>query len=190
MESKTKLAQELGDEALEEFLAELTRTTGLTSGKVRELAAERGIEISRMASHRFLKSEYEPYLDRVRRSRSLAQALTAHSEDNVAGRIADAAAGSLGELVFSTVLELESTGGELDERLNQYELLSKTLQRLRSGDVARDALNLRVKALEDEKAERARLDEENRKKLLAVKERSGLSDEAQQMIEMALGMIQ
>lgn len=180
-ESKTKIAQELTPEQLAEFCDRLYKEKPDWKTIV-AIAGEYGVTVGRSAAFEFRNKEFEPWLAKLERQKNLAKFLADHADGTAAGTIADAAAAHLSQEVFEFLQESDVDINMYDEDgLEKANVLSKVIQRLRSGDHRMKALQMKIAEFED-----------TRKALTKALERGrqsggGLSAEALQEIEQHLG---
>ena len=151
--SKNKLAQELTPEQLQAFLEELAGVPrGEQVERIQELAEKHGINIGKSSAYNFRERELGPYLDRLRKRKELASAITEIGLDDSGMTLADAAAAELSQLSFDFITELD---GQLDltskQGLNVYKALTNGLASLRKGD--RDLIKQQSKMIEETKAD-------------------------------------
>lgn len=180
--SRTKIARELSAVELEAFLVVLREEKLLTGKRLRELAKEKGISIGHNSANEFLRKEFEPYLERIQRQSRLAQFLEENSRSGDANKIADAAAGELSQSLFEfiTVADLD-VNLHTKDGMKQADVLSKMLQRLRSGDHRLRLLEARLTEFETQRAAAIKaVDNPEFKK--------GTSRDAQNKLREALGM--
>lgn len=140
-ETKTKIAQELSPDELVEFCQALRDVPhGEMATRIMGLAKERGISIGRSAAYEFKNKEVMPFLRRLRmrveKAEQLKQAASGESNDS-AQTLADFTAGELSQIAFDAVSEFD---GKLDlstpEGLATFDILTKSVKRLRDGDRA------------------------------------------------------
>jgi hypothetical protein len=160
MSDRNKIAQALTVEELEKFLQALVKLPGnrRTLEGIKSAAAALEIEISIESARSFKNTTFANYLKRIERRREFAERV-ANVRDNSTGRtLADAAAENLAEQVFDLTEEL-GEGETLD--LKKASTVAFIISKIRQGDVAASALQLKVDDYErkererNEKAERA-----------------------------------
>lgn len=138
---RNRIATELTAEELQDFLAECTKTKGLTLKKVQELAATRGIEVGLMSAKSFRDTTYSRHLQRISKAGELAVQVAALKQAGAGHTIADAAAAVLSDQVLDAIVN-----GEEDMDLDA---MSKIVSRLRAGDVQVAALTHKIEQDKD-----------------------------------------
>lgn len=156
---RNKIAQELTIEQLDQFVAELAKLPGKqrTLAAIQHKAAELGITISLMSARAFRETTFEKHLQNLRRAQQIAGEVEAIEQGG--NTLADASAKLLSKRIFNQLLEAEDedVGGEVD-----LEKMSLALSRIRTGDVARAALEQKLRD-----AERREKDREEKNRLAA-----------------------
>lgn len=177
---RNKIARNLTPEQLDGFCERLAQMKGVTLEKVRDLAAEFGIEVSLMGAKTFRDSTFERYLAEVRAKREMAELVSSSAKSGLA--LSDGAASVLSQKLFDKLM----SGEDFDlEQLNGFSL---ALSRLRIGDQ-------RGKLLEAKLAEYEAKEEERRAKKAALQEQltkaknRGLTEETLAHIEEAIGLL-
>lgn len=186
-ETKTKIAQELTPEELAAFCAELAGVPhGEMAARIMAMAAERGISIGKSAAYEFRNKEAMPFIKRLQLRKEKAKLLKDHADDagtDSAQTLADHAAGELAQIAFDFVSELD---GVLDltskEGLETYDVLTKSIARLRSGD--RQMIKQMQAQLEKMQAEKKAA----QAIMQAAEKKGGISPETQRAIRKSLGM--
>lgn len=137
-QDRNKIATELSAEELHSLLAECIKTPGLTLAKVQELAAARGVSVSLMGAKSFRDTTFARHLQRIGKTRELAEQVSALRSAGAGHTIADAAAAILSDEVLDALVNPDPDAG-LD-----LDTMSKIVQRLRTGDAQVAALQHRI----------------------------------------------
>lgn len=152
MSDRNKIAQALPVEDLDAFIRELMALPGSerTYAGIQRHAAARGIVVSIEGAKSFRKTTFANYLARVERRREFAERV-ANVQSDARATLADAAAENLAEQVFDLTEELAE-----DEVLDLKKAASVAfiISKIRQGDVARSALQLKISDFERKERER------------------------------------
>jgi hypothetical protein len=175
---RNKLAQELSIEALDRLVSDLASLPGKerTLAAIQRRAEAMGIRISLMSAKAFRNTTFRRHLERLRAAQEIAVQIEEIEQGG--NTMADASAKLLSKRIFNQLIEAEEedgAGGEVD-----VEATSLALSRLRSGDVAKQALaaklresEAKVRALEAREAEREEKKALLRDQLSKAKEKKG-----------------
>lgn len=199
---KNTIAKSLTDEELFEFLEKLST---LPPGKrtleaIKSMAGERGIRISVESARTFRNTTFAKHLERMRRRREKAEHIVALAGDGTGRALGDAAASMLAEQIFDELNTVADETGD-DENptpldIERAEAFSRMIARLRSGDVAREALE--AKLLESQaklrEYEAREKDREEKKAVLKAQltkaeKKGGLTKETIAQIEQSLALL-
>lgn len=153
MSDRNKIAQSLTVDELDKFIRELMALPGSqrTYAGIQKHAAVRGIVVSIEGAKSFRKTTFSNYLARVERRREFAERVAGINSDARA-TLADAAAENLAEQVFDLTEEL-AEDEELD--LKKASSVAFIISKIRQGDVARSALQLKIDEYQRKERERA-----------------------------------
>ena len=153
MSDRNKIAQELTEEQLGEFVAALLKLPGKkrTLAEIQEKAAELGITISLMSAKSFRDTTFERHVQRMRTAQEVA--MQVEGIETGGNTLANASAKLLSKRIFNQLLEADESGDDVD-----VDALSLSVSRLRSGDVATRTMQLKIEEFERKERER---DEKN-----------------------------
>jgi hypothetical protein len=169
--SKTKLARALSAAELEDLCERLAREKNLTGKRIQEIAAELGVEIGHSSAAEFKNKEFEPYLERLRKRRQMAEFIAEKSAPEDVTTIADAAAGELSQLVFEMLMasddKIDLTTPDGRKAANNLSLI---IARIRQGDHRLRKLESDLAVLQAEKDAAAKVIE-------SAEGQKGVSDE-------------
>jgi hypothetical protein len=176
---RNKIATELSAEELQGFLGECIKTPCLTLAKVQELAAERGIVVSLMGAKSFRDKTFARHLQRISKTRELADQVSALRHAGAGHTIADAAAAILSDEVLDALVNPDPDAG-LD-----LDTMSKIVQRLRAGDAQVAALKHRIA---QDQLDAAKLAIEHAVKIKGItSEKIGTDEKVQRVRELLFG---
>lgn len=148
-EDRNKIAQELTDEQLDQFIQELAALPKKNRRLVdiQEKAAALGITASLMSAKAFRDTTFERHLQRIRTFQEVA--MQVEGIESGGNTMANAAGKLLSKRIFSQLMEAEETGDEVD-----VDAMTLSVSRLRKGDVNVAGLELRVRDYERRERER------------------------------------
>ena len=141
---KSKIETELSEEQLQEFCNNLATTPKLTLKRLQSMAAEIGIKVSLMGAKSFRDGAFAEHIEKMRRAKELALQLKEVGNADAAGSIADAGALVLMQQVYDAL----TNGDEVD-----FDVFSKIIARLRSGDHRLREVNAKLREYEHRAAE-------------------------------------
>lgn len=143
---QNKIAKELTVEQLSDFVAELAALPGKdrTLRAIAAAADRRGIKISLESAKSFRNTTFRRHLDRLERAQQLATQVASMQTTGTGATLADAGAAMLSQQVFDLIDEL----GDETLDLKKAGQVAFILSKIRQGDVASSALQLRIKSLE------------------------------------------
>ncbi|MCA1589709.1 MAG: DUF3486 family protein [Acidobacteria bacterium] len=192
MSDRNKIAQSLSVDKLDEFIRDLIALPGLerTYAGIQKHAAARGIVVSIEGAKSFRKTTFDNYVRRMDRRREFAERVASIQSDARA-TLADAAAENLAEQIFDLTEELadeaNEEGGKLD--LKKASSVAFIISKIRQGDVARSALQLKINDFERKERERGEKKAELSKTLDKEQKRGGISAETRALIDQELGAL-
>jgi hypothetical protein len=200
---RNKIAQSLTDEELQAFIDALIALPGKerTLAAIKARAAELGISVSLESAKSFRSTTFQRYLARVERRAEKAQHIAQLAGDSTGARLGEASAAILAEKIFDELNTDDDAQGADEEParldLDKVELLSKSLARLRRGDVDREALQARLRESEGKVKEMEAKEKERAEKKAALQEqltnaaakKGGLTKETIEQIERSLELL-
>ena len=175
-----KIVKNLNAEELQEFFKECVQTKGLTLEAIQDLAKQRGIQISLMSAKNFREGALNEWRAKLQRATEISGQIETLLEQGTANSFADASAVVLGQMVFDILMT-----GEDGVDINT---LSKIVSRLRTGDHAQRALEMKVADYERAEAERQKQVEALKEKTKRARE-GGLTLETIKDIEADLKLL-
>jgi hypothetical protein len=98
-----KIEAELGAEACQELVAALAAEPNLTLVRIREIARERGIEVSLMGAKTFRDGPFERHLAKLESAHQFAVQVASMQEAGVGNCVADASRALLAQQVFEVI---------------------------------------------------------------------------------------
>ncbi len=146
MSDRNKIAQGLSIAELDAFVAELHALpgSGRTLEAIKAAAQKRGIVISLMSARSFRDTTFRRHLERLSRAQEFATQVAQMQTVGAGATLADASAAMLSQQLF----DLVDTLGDETLDLKKAGQVAFIISKIRQGDVAASALNLKVKALE------------------------------------------
>jgi len=144
-EDRNKIAQELTDDQLDQFIRELASLPKKDRKlkHIRHKAAEMGITISLMSAKAFRDTTFERHLAKIQTAQRAAQLV--EDIDKGGSTLADASAKLLSKRIFDQLMDAEDEDSAEVVDLDQMTL---SVARLRRGNVQQAALEERIKALQ------------------------------------------
>lgn len=169
----TKIETHLSHEELLEFFRRCAQTKGGTTLRaIQAIAEEFGVRISLMSATAVRDGPLASYLDEIRSSRENTEAIVAIAKEGLG--VTDAAAAVLGRSILDKSLRLASQGDEAS--LDETDVITKSLKRLRDGD--QKARYLESKLREMERAQMEWEEQRNKIKEQADKLRNAKTEDA------------
>lgn len=186
MSDRNKIAQELTDEQLDQFIAQLAALPKKERRlkDIKHKAAGLGITVSLMSAKAFRDTTFDRYLDKIQLAQNVAQQV--EDIDRGGSTLADASAKLLSKRIFDQLIaaEDEDTGETVD--LDQMTL---AVARLRRGNVQQAALEAALKEYERKDRERTEKKAELTKTLDKEQKKGGITPETRKLIDQELGAL-
>jgi Protein of unknown function (DUF3486) len=184
---RNTIARELTVDELDKFIKELAALPGKrrTLAAIQKKAAALGIEVSLMSAKSFRDTTFQRHLDRLQKANQLATQVAAMQQEGAGNTLADASAAILSQQIFDLLDEL----GDSTLDLKKAGSIAFIISKIRQGDTAARALELKVKEYERKEAERAEKKAAFVKTLDKEQKRGGITKETRKLIDQELGAL-
>jgi hypothetical protein len=188
-----KIEAELGAEACQELVAALAAEPNLTLVRIREIARERGIEVSLMGAKTFRDGPFERHLAKLESAHQFAVQVASMQEAGVGNCVADASRALLAQQVFEVIAR-----GDFDPEqglsMADLSLIVKRLtdsdQKGRYLDAVIQEKDAKLREMEAKEAERKAKARELKARMTKEKlSTKGLTPETLEQIEEMIGLL-